>query len=422
MSFAVKTENLGKKYIIYHQTRERYLTLRDTIANGAKNAVKSFLGRFNEKYKNTKPKKEEFWALRDITFEVKDGERIGIIGRNGAGKSTLLKLLSRITEPSTGRFSIKGRIASLLEVGTGFHAELTGRENIFLNGSVLGMTRSEIKKKFDEIVAFSEVEKFLDTPVKRYSSGMYVRLAFSIAAHLEPDILIVDEVLAVGDAEFQKKCLGKMEDASKKEGRTVLFVSHNMNAITSLCTKALYLSNGRFILYDTVQTAISEYLNKDTTLVYEKNNRQVIKNPFINKAYFVDERNGITNQFINGSKINLVMEIQNDNLQLIEIAISFWDNMRRPLWNFTHAMQGLPHLPKNKKIKTKISFKPPQLSVTDIIVDFAIVQPGSNSYFDHVISGLKYSLINDVKSKFLQVYPNWPILCDAIIENEIIEK
>src|SRR5438034_6175906 len=191
------------------------------------------------------PREEEFWALKDVSFEVKQGEVVGIIGRNGAGKSTLLKILSRITEPTEGRVRIKGRVASLLEVGTGFHPELTGRENIFLNGAILGMTRVEIKTKFDEIVAFAETEKFLDTPVKRYSSGMYVRLAFAVAAHLEPDILIVDEVLAVGDAQFQQKCLGKMQIVALDEGRTVLFVSHNMGAIRNLCSTVELLADGR---------------------------------------------------------------------------------------------------------------------------------------------------------------------------------
>jgi lipopolysaccharide transport system ATP-binding protein len=189
---------------------------------------------------------EDFWALKDISFELEQGDRLGIIGRNGAGKSTLLKVLSRITEPTGGRIEITGRVASLLEVGTGFHPELTGRENIFLNGAILGMTKTEIKKKFDEVVNFAEIEKFLDTPVKRYSSGMYVRLAFAVAAHLEPEILIVDEVLAVGDAQFQKKCIGKMEQVGK-EGRTVLFVSHNMGAIQGLCGRAVLLEGGKII-------------------------------------------------------------------------------------------------------------------------------------------------------------------------------
>ncbi len=204
------------------------------------------------------PLLEDFWALKDVSFEVKQGDRIGIIGRNGAGKSTLLKILSRITEPTTGSVRIKGRVASLLEVGTGFHPELTGRENIFLNGAILGMGRAEIKKKFDEIVDFAEIEKFLDTPVKRYSSGMYVRLAFAVAAHLEPEILIVDEVLAVGDAQFQKKCLGKMEEVGR-EGRTVLFVSHNSSVLRQLCNKGLLLCNGIVAMSGTMEKVMNEY-------------------------------------------------------------------------------------------------------------------------------------------------------------------
>ena len=201
---------------------------------------------------------EEFLALKDVSFEVKQGERVGIIGRNGAGKSTLLKILSRIVTPTKGRITIEGRLASLLEVGTGFHPELTGRENIFLNGSILGMSKAEIRKKFDEIVAFAEVENFLDTPVKRYSSGMYVRLAFAVAAHLEPEILVVDEVLAVGDAQFQRKCLGKMNDVSK-EGRTILFVSHNMEAVQKLCTKGILLDKGTLITEGSIDSVVKKY-------------------------------------------------------------------------------------------------------------------------------------------------------------------
>src|SRR4028118_430430 len=244
----IQVENLGKKYIINHQKQERYTALRDVIANGARSLGRQFFKPLGKRMPN--PTKEEFWALKDVSFEVKRGDRVGIIGRNGAGKSTLLKILSRITEPTTGRISIKGRVASLLEVGTGFHPELTGRENIYLNGAILGMSKAEIKKKFDEIVAFAEVEKFLDTPVKRYSSGMYVRLAFAVAAHLEPEILIVDEVLAVGDAQFQKKCLGKMEEVGK-EGRTVLFVSHNMGVVQTLCTRGILLRYGTVVSDET---------------------------------------------------------------------------------------------------------------------------------------------------------------------------
>ena len=207
---------------------------------------------------------KDFWALKDVSFEVKQGEVVGIIGRNGAGKSTLLKILSRITEPTEGYADIYGRVRSLLEVGTGFHSELTGRENIFLNGAILGMKKLEINQKFDEIVAFAEVEKFIDTPVKHYSTGMYLRLAFAVAAHLEPEILLVDEVLAVGDAQFQKKCLGKMGDVAK-EGRTVIFVSHNMGAVEKLCGKTLYLNNGKIFGFTHSNNVISQYISEITT-------------------------------------------------------------------------------------------------------------------------------------------------------------
>jgi lipopolysaccharide transport system ATP-binding protein len=237
---AIRVSNLSKLYRIGENDTHR--TLRDALANSVKRpvrAARSWLKRENR----SQTAENTIWALKDVSFDVKRGEAVGIIGRNGAGKSTLLKILSRITEPTEGRVEGYGRVGSLLEVGTGFHPELTGRENIYLNGAILGMTRSEINRKFDEIVAFSEVEKFLDTPVKRYSSGMYVRLAFAVAAHLEPEILFVDEVLAVGDAAFQKKCLGKMGDVTQ-QGRTVLFVSHNMAAVQSLCSRAIVLNNG----------------------------------------------------------------------------------------------------------------------------------------------------------------------------------
>lgn len=256
MSVAIKVENLSKRFLIRHQRRERYATLRDSLASGAGR----LLGRLTGKRKGDAATEEEFWALRDVDFEIRQGERVGIIGRNGAGKSTLLKILSRITDPTAGRIRISGKMASLLEVGTGFHPELTGRENIFLNGAILGMTRAEIQRKFDEIVAFAEVEKFLDTPVKRYSSGMYVRLAFAVGASLDPDILVVDEVLAVGDMQFQKKCLGKMEDVGKS-GRTVLFVSHNLPTVLRLCPRSILLENGRIAAAGDTRTVIESYLD-----------------------------------------------------------------------------------------------------------------------------------------------------------------
>jgi lipopolysaccharide transport system ATP-binding protein len=274
-SAIISVEGLGKRYRIRHNAeRQRYTALRDVIAQklkapfqflrrgkkeeGGSGSAHSPLSSLHSPRTSTS---EDFWALRDVSFEVRQGDVVGIIGRNGAGKSTLLKILSRITEPTEGRVLLKGRVASLLEVGTGFHPELTGRENIFLNGAILGMSRAEIRKKFDEIVAFAEVEKFLDTPVKRYSSGMYVRLAFAVAADLEPEILIVDEVLAVGDAQFQKKCLGKMKNVATKEGRTVIFVSHNMSAIATLCSCAMTMGNGKILNYGSVNSCVETYLS-----------------------------------------------------------------------------------------------------------------------------------------------------------------
>jgi lipopolysaccharide transport system ATP-binding protein len=278
---AIKVENLGKLYklgevgtgTISHDLNRWWARVRGKEDPFAK------IGEINDR--TTRGNSDYVWALKDIDFEVKQGEVLGIIGRNGAGKSTLLKVLSKVTTPSTGTIKVKGRIASLLEVGTGFHPELTGRENIFLNGAILGMTKAEIRKKFDEIVDFSGVERYIDTPVKRYSSGMYVRLAFAVAAFLEPEILIVDEVLAVGDAEFQKKCLGRMKDVSTNEGRTVLFVSHNIAAIKNLCTKSILLSKGNLVSNGDTASVLMDYITvqeNESRNIYEKqvNSTQVI--------------------------------------------------------------------------------------------------------------------------------------------------
>ncbi|MBO1066294.1 MULTISPECIES: ABC transporter ATP-binding protein [Nostocales] len=321
----IRVENLGKKYIIGHQQQERYTALRDVITN----KVKSLSSLINSQAKKENPAFEEFWALKDVSFEIKQGDRVGIIGRNGAGKSTLLKILSRITEPTTGSIKIKGRVASLLEVGTGFHPELTGRENIFLNGAILGMGKEEIKRKFDEIVAFAEVEKFLDTPVKRYSSGMYVRLAFAVAAHLEPEILIVDEVLAVGDAQFQKKCLGKMEDVAGKEGKTVLFVSHNMAAISSLCSKALVLKTGivEFPL-GTVNNAINKYLMQVNQIskpnLSERKDRRGEGKIRIMRLGFFDAQGNELNYLVSGQSVEfrIFYESQEETLKKVHAGIS----------------------------------------------------------------------------------------------------
>lgn len=255
----IKAEGLGKSYLIGHlKQRERYYSLRDSIAQGVSNFWRTTKDILAGRPVTAGDEVEEFWALQNVGFEVRRGQSLGIIGRNGAGKSTLLKILSRITEPSAGRVTIKGRVASLLEVGTGFHPELTGRENVYLNGAILGMSHTEIKKRFDEIVAFAEIEQYLDTPVKRYSSGMYVRLAFSVAAHLDPDIFIVDEVLSVGDTFFQKKCIDKMLEVTRQE-RTVLFVSHNFSAIKSFCDSALLLKKGQISFVGNVEDTISKF-------------------------------------------------------------------------------------------------------------------------------------------------------------------
>jgi lipopolysaccharide transport system ATP-binding protein len=251
----IKAEGVSKRYVLNHERKERYMTLRDLLTTGFR--------------KKAGGSTSEFWALNDVSFEVNPGDRVGIIGRNGAGKSTLLKILSRIVEPTKGRIEINGRLASLLEVGTGFHPELSGRENVFLNGSMLGMSKSEITRKFDEIVAFAEVDKFIDTPVKRYSSGMYVRLAFAVAAHLEPEILVVDEVLAVGDSTFQKKCLGKMEDVAG-QGRTILFVSHYMETVLRLCNKGILLEQGKLKSFGKSDEIVKTYMKSDSGILAKR--------------------------------------------------------------------------------------------------------------------------------------------------------
>ncbi|MEE9339094.1 MAG: ABC transporter ATP-binding protein [Methylococcaceae bacterium] len=331
MTTAIKVENLGKKYIIGHEKQERYSTLRDSLAHSAR----SFKQRLQHPLQPNREETEleEFWALKDINFEIQQGDRVGIIGRNGAGKSTLLKILSRITAPTTGKVTINGRVASLLEVGTGFHPELSGRENIYLNGAILGMRKVEIKRKFDEIVDFAEVEKFLDTPVKRYSSGMYVRLAFAVAAHLEPEILVVDEVLAVGDVEFQKKCLGKMSDVSK-EGRTILFVSHNMNAIEQLCDRAFLLSNGLLIQKSSdIRETIHDYLayREGDSKQSEWHNTQDRYNDahfkLTNISIKDDKSKVITKAIKNDQVINVVIEGEVEKLdKALQVGYAIYDD------------------------------------------------------------------------------------------------
>lgn len=273
--------------------------------------------------RSSKKKSEYVWALRDINFEVQEGEVLGIIGKNGAGKSTLLKILSRVTSPTTGVIKTKGRIASLLEVGTGFHPELTGRENIYLNGAILGMTKAEIRAKEEEIIAFSGCEMYIDTPVKRYSSGMTVRLAFAVAAHLEPDILVVDEVLAVGDAEFQKKAIGKMQDISKGEGRTVLFVSHNMAAVKSLCTRGIVLENGVGVFDGDTEKAIDYYLNSKENR--DLNFSDLNKSVGITKIEFYNDKNAPVQRIMVGQEVRIKVEFKNPTRRSLSISVAFYD-------------------------------------------------------------------------------------------------
>lgn len=313
----IRADNLSKKYLISQQQQERYIALRDVITNRAKRLLNPLQ---NQKSKIKISNYEEFWALKDVSFEIKQGDRIGIIGRNGAGKSTLLKVLSRITEPTTGKIQIRGRVASLLEVGTGFHPELTGRENIYLNGAILGMSKVEIKQKFDEIVAFAEIEKFLDTPVKRYSSGMYVRLAFAVAAHLEPEVLVVDEVLAVGDAQFQKKCLGKMENIGR-QGRTVLFVSHNIGALKALCKSGIVLDSGKVLCQGPINEVLLRYNSKrdqEISTCYISDSEK--EHPFIKKIKLTQDDTD-KNTFQMHLPIKVLCEFEDQGIKNLTLSI-----------------------------------------------------------------------------------------------------
>jgi lipopolysaccharide transport system ATP-binding protein len=312
MSTSVITvETLSKSYLVGHKSVQQDTALRDVIAREVRNFARKTTDLVHGRQIVEGDEVEEFWALKNVSFQVKEGEVLGIIGRNGAGKSTLLKILSRITEPTAGEARLRGRVASLLEVGTGFHPELTGRENIFLNGAVLGMRRSDIKQKFDEIVAFAGVERFLDVPVKRYSSGMYVRLAFAVAAHLEPEILVVDEVLAVGDAEFQKKCLGKMDEVSRSEGRTVIFVSHNMAAVQNLCSRVMVMDEGSIVCDAPEPEAINYYLRicdaQDSEPLMQRVNRRGNGKIVLTSFHIEDREGNILSATQSGADVVLVL-------------------------------------------------------------------------------------------------------------------
>jgi lipopolysaccharide transport system ATP-binding protein len=354
----ISVEGLSKRYLVGHQAArgERYETLRETVTRGVRRFGRTALDMARGRQIVQGDTVEEFWALSDLSFEIKRGEVVGVIGRNGAGKSTLLKILSRITEPTRGKVTIRGRVASLLEVGTGFHPELTGRENIYLNGAILGMTRREIKAKFDEIVDFAEVEKFLDTPVKRYSSGMYVRLAFAVAAHLEPEILVVDEVLSVGDAEFQRKCLGKMKDVSAGQGRTVLFVSHNMPSVQQLCTSGLMLSHGTALYRGPIDGTIAQYMSSlDQTSRQELRSRKDREGDGrlrVVDVSFHDEKGNHVEAAICGQplRVRIHYESQFDGQEVpVDVAFNLRSNNGILLTCFANIQTGAERLAVHRK-------------------------------------------------------------------------
>jgi len=341
------------------------------------------IGEINDRTK--KGKSDVVWSLKDINFEVEQGDTLGIIGRNGAGKSTLLKILARVTSPSTGSVKIKGRVASLLEVGTGFHPELTGKENIYLNGAILGMRKAEIKRKFDEIVDFAGVERYIGTPVKRYSSGMYVRLAFAVAAHLESEILIVDEVLAVGDAEFQKKCLGKMGDISKGEGRTVLFVSHNMGSITQLCQSGLLLVNGKILDYGFVSTVVKNYMSLTANENHKLIREDLKKVIYIKEIVSKNSHNEITNNFRHNENIVFEFKIARNTVEsMYRLIVIVQDELKRKIFSAEKIItDDMLKLTIRKDFLTRGSYS----------LNCIIYIPGITQY-DHIDSCSSFSVLD----------------------------
>lgn len=400
----IRVENLSKKYVIGHQADGGYATLRDKITDGTK-AIGRLLTHGKSVERSTR---EEFWALKDVSFEVKQGDRLGIIGHNGAGKSTLLKILSRITEPTLGQITIHGRIASLLEVGTGFHPELTGRENIYLNGAVLGMSRVEIRRKFDEIVDFAEIERFLDTPVKRYSSGMYVRLAFAVAAHLEPEILIVDEVLAVGDVQFQKKCLGKMQDVAENQGRTVLFVSHNLNALQRLCPKSLLFERGRLIDSDKTTSLITRYVscsNRQASPLQWIDVSDAIRNG-TGEARFVAVKYGsfndsVSSQPYSGGPLSFLLNIFSDTKRSINsLAVTLFDQNGTKLVNADTTILGQVIDLQEGHNLVHLEIKHLYLNAGKYVLGLWLANPQQRVLFDHTASAFEIEVIDLAVEEF----------------------
>lgn len=376
----IEIEGIGKRYRI-GMVKEPYLSLRDEVAKFASQLTK-----------RGKEVSEEFWALKDVSFNIQEGEAVGIIGRNGAGKSTLLKILSQITPPTEGKITVRGRVASLLEVGTGFHPELTGRENVFLNGTILGMTRSEITRKFDEIVAFAEIEAFLDTPVKRYSSGMYVRLAFAVAAHLEPEILVIDEVLAVGDTEFQKKCLGRMSEVARR-GRTVLFVSHNMAAVKVLCKTGIVLQSGKVVFNGEIGQCVEKYLGQRRT-------GGSIASHIAGQHPHIE----IETILINGCESDIVelspeaeylsVEIfgRIQEPMVVELELRIFDTQDIPLALFSPGHEvGFPDPKPAGPFKIKYDIKMPRFIQGAYVLNLNLTDPGKNGWVDIPNAAVMYA-------------------------------
>jgi lipopolysaccharide transport system ATP-binding protein len=406
MSITIKVEHISKAYrlgVINHGML--YKDIQSMIARKkGKPDPHSKIG--SEYVANSS---ERFWALKDISFEVEQGDRLGIIGRNGAGKSTLLKILSRITAPTEGIAKIRGRVTSLLEVGTGFHPELTGRENVYLNGAILGLKKREIDKKFDEIVAFSEIEQFIDTPVKRYSSGMYVRLAFAVAAHLDSEILLADEVLAVGDAAFQKKCLGKMEDVSKNQGRTILFVSHNMSAVSSLCQKGLYLKEGMIDSICPIDKAIAAYHTVNKVTSFEDFAES--KSPSLHRIWFENKHHEIIAYHTNGARLRMCIEIKADDDRDLELHIITEDEISRPVWAFTNFMYRKKPIRGPGNIRVELNIQMPKLTTKEISFDVTLRKYQSNEeYFQ--VDNLSLPILDSAEDVDKIKYAHWPIFCD----------
>lgn len=399
---AIEVKSLSKVYNIGHEMKSSAgtVTLRDTITNLGRKPLEFFTGH--------QMKKEKFWALRDINFNIEQGDVVGIIGRNGSGKSTMLKVLSRIVEPTLGEITMRGKSASLLEVGTGFHPELTGRENIYFNGSILGMKKKEIEAKFDEIVAFSEVEKFLDTPVKFYSSGMYVRLAFAVAAHLEPDILIVDEVLAVGDAAFQKKCLGKMQDVAG-QGRTVLFVSHNMAMVKGLCTKGLLMKSGRVEYMGNIDKALQSYQQGNDTLLAR--NLSKAKTHFISLT---------TNQHTDSNGSKKIIEIEAiihiaDTEKNVDLVVGFGleDSIHNRLATFVTQWDKVSVRTDKRKIKVVCKLNEPPLISGNYLVSSSISR--NDNTLDYVDGGVSFAFDSSHDNNLQQTINHGSINIDHTI-------